>query len=269
MYWILRVAAHTVAAGGDYSYNLMHVIPNTVGNFVGYLGLFIANENALPLYEALRMQTKHYALPMSGLGLLVVLLVVWLVIKKRQVFRNETGRLCVFGLAFAFISLLPFLPLGNISERYLYLASIGFIIAATALARSIVRELTKGSLQFTIVVCSIVSVLLLVWWGGALQKEQSDWRTAGKITYNALGYFKIEQSDIPQGSTLYIVNRPIRYGSAWVFPVGLPDGLWFIYRDDTQVVNYAPSVGEAKALAGQHAQYIFTFDKKGAVSQVQ
>ena len=34
----------------------------------------------------------------------------------------------------------------------------------------------------------------------------------------------------------HFVNIPIRTGEAWVFPVGLPDALWLVFRNPTMRV---------------------------------
>ena len=270
VYFVVRALSHTVAAGGDYAYSLSHLLPNVVGNFIGYILLFLFGPSSLAFYETLRTNTRGYVLPATiiVLAAVVVGLVIFLKKKTWVVTQAEHLRLFLFGLIFAFIALMPFLGLGNITERYLYLGSIGFIIAILVIVRALVGYGLKKSLRATVTIGLAVLVVTLLLFGSVLQKENADWAHAGRITYNALGYFKIEQDNLPHGSTLYVVNRPIRYADAWVFPVGLPEGLWFVYRDDTQVVNYAPTVAKARAMAGEKG-YIFTFDQKGTLSKAQ
>lgn len=270
VYVVVRALSHTVAAGGDYAYSLSHLIPNVVGNFFGYLLLFLFGPSSLAFYEALRTNAKAYVLPVTIiiLAVFVVGLVIFLKKKSWVVKQTEHLRLFLFGLIFAFISLMPFLGLGNITERYLYLASIGFIIAVLVILRALLVYGLKKSIRAGVAIGLAVLIVVILWSGSILQKENADWAHAGKITYSTLGYFKIEQDSLPHGSTLYVVNRPIRYADAWVFPVGMPEGLWFVYRDTSQVVNYAPTVAEAKAMAGEKG-YIFTFDQKGNISKVQ
>lgn len=114
---------------------------------------------------------------------------------------------------------------------------------------------------------SIFALFILIWFGLSIGKEQDDWKRAGDITHYTLGYFKVEQSNLPVGQTLYFINRPIKYKNAWVFPVGLVDGLWFIYRDNTLVVNDVPSVEKARSIAGQGYPYIFSFDINDEIHQ--
>lgn len=269
LYLVVRTLAHTVAAGGDYSYNLLHSVPNIVGNFLGYVSLFLIGEPVVSIFAMLRSESKAYVLPVTIFLLIVVCIGVFILTKNKRFFHLPSLRLFLFGIVFAVIGLLPFLPLGDMAPRYLYLGSVGFIIALLAILVSLFEKLYRVSPRITWIVGAIFVVIVTSWYNIALQKQSQDWQHAGKITYTALGYFKIEQADLPQSTTLYIVNRPVRYGSAWVFPVGFPDGLWFVYRDDTQIVNYADSLSRARALAGKDNPYIFIFDTKGNIQQAQ
>lgn len=266
MYFVLRTLAHTVAAGGDYSYSVAHFIPNVIGNYFGYLALFLFGENALPVIMHIRQVIRPYSLEIIIIALILVVLAVFALFKKsvRQIFQRIYGRLFLFGMLFAFIALLPFLGLGNIAARYVYFASVGFFIAALSFVIPLFEKAGKKSQKITVLVGVVLALVIVVWYGFSLKSEMQEWQHAGKITYNALGYFKIEQDGIAPGSTLYIINRPILYGNAWVFPVGLPDGLWFIYRDDTQKVQYAGNINDVP----QTALSVFEFDKNGNVQQV-
>ncbi len=73
------------------------------------------------------------------------------------------------------------------------------------------------------------------------------------------------------GSRLYFVNVPIRRENAWIFPVGLSDGLWFIYRDPKQKVILASDVSDAHRDAVDYPEksYIFYFDDKYMIHYFQ
>ena len=60
-----------------------------------------------------------------------------------------------------------------------------------------------------------------------------DWSKAGQIVHETLTALSTTYKEFPEGATLYFVNLPLRVNRAWVFPVGLEDGLWFVYRDET------------------------------------
>lgn len=43
----------------------------------------------------------------------------------------------------------------------------------------------------------------------------------------------------------HFVNVPIRYGEAWLFPVGISDALWFIFRNPQHRVFTWPTISQA------------------------
>ena len=51
--------------------------------------------------------------------------------------------------------------------------------------------------------------------------------------------------------------------------MGLEDGVWFIYRDDTIKVNKITSIEEGAILAKQANNFVFAFDKNGNIYAVK
>ena len=45
--------------------------------------------------------------------------------------------------------------------------------------------------------------------------------------------------------TFFFINTPIRYGRAWIFPVGLTDAIWHMYRQSPFTVVPVSSIEEA------------------------
>ena len=79
------------------------------------------------------------------------------------------------------------------------------------------------------------------------QQIQNDWYDAGEQTRKFVvsldgayeDYWKSEAMEF------HFVNVPIRVGEAWVFPVGLPDALWLVFRNpDIRVFSW-PTVKDA------------------------
>ncbi len=270
-YLFVHSSSHAVSIGGDYSYNLLHLPTNIIGNFLGYYGLFFFGNTILPIYDSLRIHTKLYALP---LGIVVILGVIGLVFLLRKqkistILNNKSWLLVIYGIVFSFVCLIPYLGLGNITERYTYLASVGEVIAVIAVSQMFFAKIAKSGKKYLI----LGAVILIVFFSylGLLNKEKSEWSSAGMVTRLTLAYFRVEQGGITEGSKIIFVNVPIRKANAWIFPVGLPDALWFIYRDDTQKVYSVKTIEEAKSLAetlGSQA-YIFVFDKDGNISKLE
>ncbi len=267
IYFYLWRTSNALGLNGDYSYSIPHLIPNFVGNFVGYISGFIFGESALNFYSVTRNILRENRL-FAGLiifGLMLISLAVIFI--KRQTFRerlkNKRALLFVFGLAFSFIALLPYLGLGNISERYLYLASAGLAISFSVVLDFIPDKLGKFHPR---IIKEYVFVALLVILGLFYFKEllhsNYEWQTAGKITKRTLSYLKIYDEEMPHKSNLFFVNTPIKFQDAWVFPVGLSDGIWFIYSDDSLNIRNVPTLDEAKKLKSQdenNKSFIFLF----------
>lgn len=276
IYVVLWKSSHAVGLGGDYSYSIPHLIPNFVGNFVGYLAAFVFGESALPYYNIAREFLKSQTFLSIGLiGLLVLVVSAALYyFRKRivKVYRIEEGKLFIFGIIFAFVALIPFLGLGNISERYLYLGSVGLSLSFGILLIFISEKL--GRLNAKVgsgAVALIILTLLGLFYFREVSHSNYEWQTAGKITNRTLSYLKIYDESVPSNSNLYFVNTPIKFQDAWVFPVGLPDGIWFIYSDNSLNIRNISSVQEAMKLRSQTPErktYIFEF-KNFKVDQVK
>lgn len=271
LYLFIRISAHAFGMGGDYSYNVFHFLPNLVGNILGYIGLFIFGEWSLPYYAILRNSTKQYALPIGLIIIIVILLLVVLIrkIKWQKVLREKS--IPLFALCFTFVALLPYVGLGNIAERYGYLASFGMVLFVVWATNYFLNKLNKNKVVYYTVLSLIGSAVLLYSVAG-LQKAYSEWTFASKVTYNTLGFFKIENdyNAFTKGSTLVIVNRPILFGNAWIFPVGLPEGLWFVYGDQTPQVLDASSLDQARQIVKNRLKtYLFIFDSSYTIKNTK
>ena len=74
-------------------------------------------------------------------------------------------------------------------------------------------------------------------------------------------------------SNFYFVNVPIRKADAWIFPVGLEDGIWFIYRDESIKVYKISSIEEGRAILKNAKQkgknFVFAFDKNDNIYAIK
>lgn len=267
IYLAIRILSHAFGMGGDYSYNLAHFIPNLVGNVLGYIGLFIFGEKALPLYSLLRTSTKSYSVLFVILGLVLLGLVLWVLRKSwKKIFTQKSTS--IFAIMFGLIALLPYLGLGNIAQRYGYLASVGFVLFLFWIVGRISEKLSNKKPLTKYFLGIISGAIVIVWCIYALSLASGEWVHASKITYDTLGYLRIEYPTPPNNSRFIFVNKPIQYQNAWVFPTGLPEALWFVYRDSNVDIREVATVSEAKDIAGNLAhQYIFVFDKTGNISR--
>lgn len=268
-YFILRYASHSFSGGGDYSYNFVKIVPNTLGNLMGYLGIFLGGIPFLPLYDSIRGTLRAQWLLMSIISLIVLALGGLALYKNKKVFtlwNVYEVKVILFGIFFAFISLLPFLPLGNIATRYLYTASVGLIISFIMIIFLIITQLIKDK-KLQIIILWLCMFVLSIWYWTQNTVEMQKWQNAGAITKQTLMTFRTKYASFTPETKLYFVNLPVQSNGVWVFPVGLVDGLWFIYRENTPQVYDRASLEEgkeAKRLAPINT-YIFQFKPDGVV----
>lgn len=266
-YLLLRLISHSHWFNGDYSYNLVKLPFNIIGNTIGYLGLSFVGPIFLPFYEILRNFSKINLIPASIISLIIIILTVMFF---KFVFKNtkkEEQKIIIFSFSFFIISLLPFLGLGNITLRYGYLASIGFIFLFVLLLGKLYEYLLvngKGiATLITIIIISIFCLNQLI----ELQKIQGDWDNAGKEAQNFFislnEVYDNEWTRLPM--QFYFVNMPIKSGDAWVFPVGLPDAIWFVFQNESISVNQSQSVDQSLYnVKNPETDRVFQFNDDGS-----
>lgn len=264
-YLLLRGSSGALGPNGDYSYNFLHLIPNVIGNFFGYLFGSIFGESVFPYYLLSRAFFAENIFMFVVVIILLFVILAWLILKQKSklfnLIKSNEIRIFIFGLLFFFVSNITFLGLGNISERYVYLPSIGFIISFILVIKYFVNKIgnylniDKNKLMMGVL------LLLSVFYYKELMHSNNEWQNAGKITNRTLSYLKIYHEKVSSNSNLLFVNTPIRFEDAWVFPVGLPDGIWFIYNDDTLNIKNVNNLIEAKAIksTNENKTYIFEF----------
>lgn len=274
IYYLVRILSNSFQGGGDYSYNMAKVIPNVIGNFTSYVGLFLFGNGFMSVNESLRSSLRSQSSIFSILSLILFVGFAYFVYSRRRkilkVELSATLKHIVFGIVFAFISLLPFLALGNIAPRYLYLGSFGLCLSLVLILNSWVSRFISDPTKTRIIVIAVVLCL-----GFLYQRENAAqaavWKRAGEITADTLALLRVEYVDLKATDNVFFVNTPIKHRNAWVFPVGLEDGMWFIYRERTPVVYRLGSVMDAKrvALTKDGNSYIFKYDANGNITHVK
>lgn len=278
-YYVLRIAANTVAMGGSYAYSVVHFIPNVIGNFIGYWGLFLFGGSFFSVYDFARSSLRENSSIVTIIALFilsVIILIAYLNFRKiKNLAKEENVRILFFSIVFSFVALLTFLGLGNMSERYSYLSAIGFsfgLIIIIAFLIKLIGKRLKGKIKFDYLFIAAL-VLLGIYYLNGQALAQKEWERAGKITKRTLAYFRIYHEGMQKNSTLYFANIPTKQGQAWIFPVGLEDGIWFIYRDPTMKFYKLEDEAEArrlkKKLGEKQGSFVFYFDKNGNLEEVK
>ncbi len=275
IYYVVRIFSSSFQGGGDYSYNVVKIVPNAIGNIFGYIGLFIFGNGFLPFYNDLRDGLRSQSGILSILSIIVMSILVNLTYSNRNKIRNifvsDVSKNIIFGVTFAIVSLMPFLALGNIAPRYLYLGSFGLCLSSVLILHAVISQFTPKNKSKHSWILFIVILILAVLCQIENTKQISTWKRAGEITADTLAFLRVEYVDLKATDYVYFVDTPIRHESAWVFPVGLTDGMWFIYRDRMPSVHLVNSVNDAKndALKKSGKSYIFKYDFNKNIMRVR
>ncbi|MCL4360142.1 O-antigen ligase family protein [Patescibacteria group bacterium] len=273
LYLLVRYLAGSFWFGGDYSYNLVKLPLNAAGNALGYMLLTVLGPMTIPVYGVGRTLLKNSpagAYFLTGISLAAVAAVV---MRMRKSVSGETAKDLVFGASWLFIALLPFLGLGNISSRYSYLASAGTVFLLVILMRSLYRFLLPNGKAVAGCVAILAVSTFSLWQLIQLQQVTGDWYEAGETVKRFIVSMDSAYRDYwrTEPVEFHFVDVPIRHGQAWVFPVGLPDALWFIYRNPKIKVYSRQSLREAfdAVESGSTLQSVFQFSPDGSVIPVQ
>lgn len=271
-YLYLRNISQSHWLNGDYSYRMSNLPFNIFGNAIGYIGLVLLGMQSLPYYTYLRLYGKEHAFAI-GVVLVISLLVIcalWYVFLRTMT--KASANIVIFSLVFFLITLLPFLGLGNIASRYVYLPSFGLLLLFSFLLQSLYEKIKRVSQLLAMVIIGIIVIGFSIFQMQELQRINKDWQQASAITNNLLVNFNdvFQVGRItPQNPVFYFVNVPIKKGEAWVFPVGLPDALWFTFQNENLTVKTVPTLDIAlDAAEGSSSARVFEFDKSGDVEEV-
>lgn len=279
IYFYMRTISNSLWFQGDYNYNLLKLPFNTLGNLVGYLLLSLLGPTAYhSIYTPLRTFTAENIFIASLLLILGGMLTIILIKKMRKYLQKElTGTMILISCALFVIPLLPFVGLGNITTRYPYLASSGVVIFMITVFYHLFMNVKPKNKTIIAGIFFVIAILFVAFHIHSLQKVNNDWQKAGEITRTTLveinkayaqkGHPKKQKN---QKEIFYFVNVPIRYGEAWVFPVGLQDALWFSFQNVDLEVHNALSEEEALAELKRNPNIrIFTFLKDGSLVEIQ
>ncbi len=273
LYLIVRYASQSHWLSGDYNYNLFRLPFNVVGNAIGYFLLTLFGPISLPLYQIVRNGLREQ-IPIALMVIVIAVLIVASTYKRYlHAVKKEEKKILLFGSGFFMISLLPFLGLGNISSRYSYLSSIGAMFVFVIVVKRLYAFLLgNGRAIATLSVTILVGVLSLL---QIIQGQQihADWYEAGEKSRRFIVAMEAAYEDYwaKEPMEFHLVNVPIRSGEAWVFPVGISDVLWLIFRNPNMKVFTWPTLSAAfDAVAyGSRSQKVFEFDGSGKVIEMK
>lgn len=272
-YMFLRFFSGSHWFSGDYSYNILKLPFNIIGNSIGYFVLDLFGPQSLQFYEALRNVLKaNFVFAAIGFAIAIFSFVRAYKFILKRLTENEQ-KIIIFGFLFFIISLLPFLGLGNIASRYSYLSSIGFVILfAFFVKKSFDYLRSLGDKLTTSIIVILISLFFVSLQLFQLQKMHSDWKVAGEISKRFLVSFQEDYKDYWTENRMhfYFVDVPIKNGEAWVFPVGLKDALWFSLKNKDFNVDTLSNASLALDKAAQFlpSSEVYKVNKDGTINQI-
>ena len=239
LYWWLRSMAHALSPGGSYGINLAALPFNAVGNIVGYVVVTIIGASMLVWYEWMRGFMRNEQL-IAALTVTIALLVFLYYRKKIQLSKPS-----LFFVIFTCIALLPALGLGNIAERYGYLASVGisFLFVSFVLWMFQRRKVIA------------VALFTLIFGANYLQLQNyiTEWQQTGKVSERIHYELRRMYYPIEPNTHFVVANVPTRIGRAWLFPVGLEDAAYHVFYDSTMKLDVVGSAEDALSVKGAKA----------------
>lgn len=272
LYLFARYLSNSHWLSGDYNYDLLRFPFNFAGNILGYISLTFLGSLALPVYEKLRIISRDNILLTLGMIPLILLGLILIYQKSKKLFEEEEKGIIFFGLSFFLVSLLPFIGLGNITSRYNYLASVGLIIIFVILVKKLYNFLSSNgrhtafaSVLLFVIVYSLFQII-------QVQQIGFDWRGAGEKVKTYItsidGLYTDSWSRNPV--EFHFVNVPIKYGQAWVFPVGLSDAVWFSFKNkDTKIYLHQDIDSVLAGTTLSINRRVFKFNDDGSITDVQ
>ncbi|HRN96361.1 MAG TPA: O-antigen ligase family protein, partial [Candidatus Levybacteria bacterium] len=267
-YLALRYSANSHWQGGDYTYNLLKLPVNVVGNIIGYFGITFFGTSFRPFYDSLRMNAREN-IGILLVGLVLAIALTFLVVKlRKKLIGTVQGRVLIFGFLFFIITLLPFVGLGNITYRYAYLPSVGIMLM---LAAGMSMLLSKYKTVGVMAVLVLVTFTYSAYQYYELTKINKDWQIAGTVTrnfVNDIDRYYTPKDKLPKNAVLYFANVPIMYRTAWIFPVGLEDALYLPFQSNPPQVVTVPQVTQEllDRVENSRTEQLFEFEPDGDVT---
>lgn len=214
IYLLLRYIANSHWQGGDYSYNLLKLPLNILGNLFGYTFFVILGPWFYEYYENIRFTIRNYVTYVFLILGTILLFVSVYRVRFINLLRSVNPVLLVFA-ATAFIGLVPFLGLGTIAERYVYFSSGSYYVIFCYFVYEITQKLFPklrvmreflGIMLFCSILFSILTFVGMRDWHSASAKVQA-------LVFGSC--VSVEDGDI-----VVLEETTNRVGRAWVFQVG-------------------------------------------------
>jgi len=253
-YLVIRYFSGALGFFGDYNIKTSTFIVNSIANSIGYTAAIIFGPGIMDIIAAFREISRPYLLEytLSAVVIIVVVAInVW--IKKSIIYKHMDIFILVILYLLSFSS---YLGLGGIAERYAYIPSMFLIIIAVKMIDNHFKNLSW-------IYKILLFITLFLFFKHQLSEINhiaSHWQKAGEIVENTMLMIKKQTFPPKEYKSFFFINTPIRYGRAWIFPTGLNDAIWHMYRLSPFQAQNSTSLEEAFATSvplGDREVFIF------------
>ncbi|HVT00642.1 MAG TPA: hypothetical protein VHE53_00225 [Patescibacteria group bacterium] len=270
IYLVIRFISGSHWQGGDYSYNLIKLPFNVVGNAIGYILITILGPFAFGPYEKLRDILRGNLIFATVFGL-VALAIAYFLYKRLWKKINVSGRKIIsFSFWFFVITLLPFIGFGNITSRYSYLASMGLVMIFVWFLTVIYDFLLTNGKNVAVASITVIVATFGLFQIIQVQQVYQDWYGAGQQAQNFLIAIDDAYSDYWSSTPMefHFVNVPTKVGNAWVFPVGINDAMWFAFKNPNISISQDQTLTPEMQEKIGRTYKVFQFNGDGTVTEV-
>lgn len=256
LYWIVRSMSGALAPSGDYGYKLATFFPNAVGNALGYLATFFAGPQAIEWMTVVRSALRTN----RTLAVILALVFVFVVLRLIQhAWKNERIRPTFVWFFVGLVSLLAYMGLGGMAERYMFAASGFWTVGLVSFAYQTGRSHGKTAY----ILLAVLFAVLVAWNVHETGRLMAQWEKASSITQQSILTIKRQYFPLDNQKAFVVVNLPTRYGRAWIFPAGFSDALWHMFRMNAYgyTVYTASSIAEALTMpVGKQTHEVLVFE---------
>lgn len=257
--WLRNVVAQSHWLSGDYNYSLKNLPFNFFGNLVGYLGELIAGFNFIPFYDMGRSFLRSNKIIAAGLLMLALFTAFWFYRLFKRV-NYHKSKLAIFAICWFIVLLLPFLGLGNIAERYVHTAQLGYFLLLVLFIGKLYEKAKDKNRLLAIILSGSIILGVICFYLNQIKFAKEEWKQAGETANKTLLAISSNYQEFARAN-IFFVNLPIRYGRAWVFPVGIEDGIWLVYRTNDMIIKRVSTFEEALTLGSKVTDpHIFIFE---------
>jgi hypothetical protein len=152
------------------------------------------------------------------------------------------------------------------------LAALGLIIIFVLVVKKLYVYLLSNGKEIALLTTALLVMIYSLFHVIQLQQASFDWAGAGVKSNEFFVSIDAMYSDYwsKEPMEFHFVNVPIKYGQAWVFPVGIEDAVWFAFKNPQAKVSIDKDVSSALSLAGTSLnKKVLKFNDDGSVEEVQ